>query len=193
MQCADLAELVSAYADDQLVPAQREFIEAHLSVCSSCNGKVRRMLETRRLFQSIVDDDWTPPDMRLRIAHAIQKPPTRARAVLFSGLISVAATILVLLAVVHQIVAGYSTMREATAPVLPATGICTHCAVQRARQSLAFPVADRYQLLASSGDAAAPQHDASQATAQMSIGSQGTKGGEGARKHPARIVEFVPL
>ena len=86
MRCADLDELISAYADRQTVPAQSEVVEAHLAGCARCTALFQKHRQTRRLLRLAYDDAWTPPDMRLRVArgyaatqrHAVR--PTRPAA-----------------------------------------------------------------------------------------------------------------
>jgi hypothetical protein len=71
MRCADLVELISAYADRQTMPAQTEFVEAHLACCRTCRDTLRRHREVARLLQHADEaDHWQVPDLRLRVIHA---------------------------------------------------------------------------------------------------------------------------
>src|SRR5262249_46134373 len=70
MPCAELDELISAYADEETAPAQTEFLRLHLESCARCTAVLRRYRETRRLLAFSSDDAWTPPDLRLRVTHA---------------------------------------------------------------------------------------------------------------------------
>ena len=79
-QCADLEEWISAYADGQLARADSEAVEAHLADCARCAALLRRHRRTRGLIRLASGDSWTPPDLRLRIVHAItreQRPRRR--------------------------------------------------------------------------------------------------------------------
>jgi anti-sigma factor RsiW len=96
MRCADLAELISAYADDQTRPAQTEFLEAHLAVCLRCRATLQRYRQTARLLR-LADpaDEWRVPDLRLRLAHATTQPaarrPVRGVRRLAGGVVAAAA------------------------------------------------------------------------------------------------------
>jgi anti-sigma factor RsiW len=71
MRCPDLVELISAYADGQTVPAQTEFVEAHLAGCRPCRVLLRRDREVALLLQHADGaDEWQIPDLRLRVIHA---------------------------------------------------------------------------------------------------------------------------
>jgi hypothetical protein len=47
MRCSDIEELISAYADDELLGTQRDFVEEHLASCADC----RVTLEDYRLIR----------------------------------------------------------------------------------------------------------------------------------------------
>ena len=49
----------------------------HLASCAGCQALLERERQTRRLLTLAADADWTPPDLRLRIALAIDRPPRR--------------------------------------------------------------------------------------------------------------------
>ena len=44
--CAELAELVTAYLDDALGPAERARFEAHLEGCADCTAYVAQFAQT---------------------------------------------------------------------------------------------------------------------------------------------------
>jgi anti-sigma factor RsiW len=46
MACAELVELVTAYLDDALTPADRAGFEAHLAACDDCSVFVAQFRET---------------------------------------------------------------------------------------------------------------------------------------------------
>ncbi len=109
--CSELAELLSAYADGQTVPAQTEFIGAHLEQCGRCRAVVERHLETARLVLLAGDDDWAPPDLRLRVARAYsgRAPGASRHSFLASVAISVAA-----LGCMLQIASSHVLLRDAS-------------------------------------------------------------------------------
>jgi len=61
MKCADLKELLSAYADGELPRTQREFVKEHLDSCSQCQAtladyiKVHQQLISLRTVQNMPD------------------------------------------------------------------------------------------------------------------------------------------
>lgn len=79
MPCAELADLLSAYADGQTTPAQTEYVEAHLAHCPRCRRVMQRHVEVRHLIRLGTDDAWTPPDLSLRVTRALQGRYPRAR------------------------------------------------------------------------------------------------------------------
>ena len=80
-RCAELEEWISAYADGQTTRADAEVVEAHLSGCAHCAALLRRHRRTRGLIRLTSGDSWTPPDLRLRIVHAITSEPRPKRRV----------------------------------------------------------------------------------------------------------------
>ncbi len=53
MNCKDLEELLSAYADGELVGAQRDFIEEHLTGCADCRAILADSKKTREQLLSL--------------------------------------------------------------------------------------------------------------------------------------------
>ena len=53
MNCRDLEELLSAYADGELVGTQRDFIEEHLAGCADCRALLADYTEVRRQLLSL--------------------------------------------------------------------------------------------------------------------------------------------
>ena len=53
MNCRDLEELLSAYADGELSRTQREFIEEHLSNCAGCRETLAEFEATGRQLASL--------------------------------------------------------------------------------------------------------------------------------------------
>lgn len=53
MNCRDLEELLSAYADGELPRTQREFIEEHLAVCADCRGTLADYIQAGRKLSSL--------------------------------------------------------------------------------------------------------------------------------------------
>jgi hypothetical protein len=73
MQCVDLSDLLSAYADGQTLPAQSEAVEAHLAGCAYCRRVLARFKQTNTLLSLTRGETWTPPDLRLRVRLAYQR------------------------------------------------------------------------------------------------------------------------
>jgi hypothetical protein len=95
----DLKEVISAYADDELPAGSAKALAAHLADCSSCTSLYERHLQTRRLLTLSEADSWTPPDLRLRIVHAVGRPPVRRRRMPWPAGILASAAMTVLVAV----------------------------------------------------------------------------------------------
>ncbi len=53
MNCRDLEELLSAYADGELSRTQKEFIEEHLSVCADCREALAEFVQAGRRLSSL--------------------------------------------------------------------------------------------------------------------------------------------
>ncbi|MGD9142291.1 MAG: zf-HC2 domain-containing protein [Dehalococcoidia bacterium] len=53
MNCRNLEELLSAYADGELSRTQREFIEEHLSVCADCRETLAEFVQAGRRLTSL--------------------------------------------------------------------------------------------------------------------------------------------
>jgi anti-sigma factor RsiW len=48
LSCIEVVELVSAYLDDELAPATRRRVEAHLALCPPCRVYVEQVRDTVR-------------------------------------------------------------------------------------------------------------------------------------------------
>jgi predicted anti-sigma-YlaC factor YlaD len=149
MRCADLAELISAYADGQTVPAQTEFVEAHLLSCPRCQAVLRRHQQTRRLLHFSMHDAWTPPDMRLRVAHAYNRRRANRRPVLLGGAMAGAAAVLLTLGLLGAHLAGPQAARPAglgstSRPVMladnAAPASCKTCTPAAPRRAALSPI-----------------------------------------------------
>jgi len=77
MRCRDCRALPPGYTDGQVAPELAGMVAAHLATCAGCQSLLERERQTRRLLTLAADADWTPPDLRLRIALAIDRPPHR--------------------------------------------------------------------------------------------------------------------
>lgn len=53
MNCRDLEELLSAYADDDLSRTQQEFIEKHLSGCVHCRETLAKFKAAGQQLSSL--------------------------------------------------------------------------------------------------------------------------------------------
>ena len=60
MDCQDLVELVTAYLEDGLTPADRMRFEAHLAECEGCEAYVGQIRITVALSSRTVDDVLEP-------------------------------------------------------------------------------------------------------------------------------------
>ena len=56
MTCQQLVELVTAYFDGALAPAEREAFEAHLMVCPACHTYLDQMRATLDLAHGALED-----------------------------------------------------------------------------------------------------------------------------------------
>jgi anti-sigma factor RsiW len=85
---------MSAYVDGQLQPEAAAAVSAHMAGCRSCASLHAQHLQTRRLLNLSEADAWTPPDLRLRIAHAVAREPVKTRRALWpAGLLASAAIV----------------------------------------------------------------------------------------------------
>jgi hypothetical protein len=93
-QCGDVSAILSAYVDGELRPEAAEIVTAHMAGCRSCTSLRDRHLQTKRLLNLSDADAWTPPDLRLRIAHAAAREPVKTRRALWpAGLLASAAIV----------------------------------------------------------------------------------------------------
>lgn len=123
--CAGIDEWLSAYADNQVEPEAARAMQTHLADCPRCAALFKRHQGTRRLLHLSSADSWNPPDLRLRVTHAIARP-RRRRALWPAGLLASAA-IMILLGV---FVSGQASWWQAASPVAvppaaPATATVT--------------------------------------------------------------------
>lgn len=74
MTCAECRELLSAYMDDELMPAERASVEQHLSTCAECAAE-RELLATtmHRMREGLVRHP-APDVLKARIRTALSKP-----------------------------------------------------------------------------------------------------------------------
>jgi len=75
MNCRDLEELLSAYADGELSLTQREFIEEHLSGCADCRETLAEFEATGRQLSSLRHVSKTP-DIRAAALSKIKATST---------------------------------------------------------------------------------------------------------------------
>lgn len=59
MQCQDVINMLSAYLDGALDPAEREAIRNHLAGCSACNVELQELMDTIQLLKEL--PALTPP------------------------------------------------------------------------------------------------------------------------------------
>jgi anti-sigma factor RsiW len=60
IKCRELVELVTAYFDGALSPAERTHFEAHLRGCPWCARYIEQMRKTVELTGRLREDDLTP-------------------------------------------------------------------------------------------------------------------------------------
>jgi hypothetical protein len=99
MNCKDLEELLSAYADGELVGTQRDFIEEHLAGCADCRALLADYTKTREQLLSLraipaIPDIKQATMSKIKMANA----PAKLRRWLRPAL--VAASIIIILAIV---------------------------------------------------------------------------------------------
>jgi len=60
MSCQELVELVTAYLEDALSPAERRRFDDHLAACGTCQVYVEQIRATIRLAGGVTPDDLSP-------------------------------------------------------------------------------------------------------------------------------------
>lgn len=60
MDCNDVRKKLSAYLDDELSFKERELVEKHLGLCSSCADEKRSLLLISALMDEIATEDISP-------------------------------------------------------------------------------------------------------------------------------------
>ena len=63
LNCQSLVELVTAYLDDTLTPADHREFEAHLADCDDCVHHVEQMRHTIAITGRLTEDDVPAADM----------------------------------------------------------------------------------------------------------------------------------
>lgn len=120
-------ELISAFADGEAMPAERDFVESHLKACAEC----RTMLEDLRRLSSAVAGEEAPPvpaDLaarirwRLKSAGPSSERRPRRRAWLSPIPMSTAAGLLVAVAVVWVLRGEYRLSSFEQRPPSPVLG-----------------------------------------------------------------------
>ncbi len=132
--CPEFDDLVSAYADGETVPAQREFLQLHLATCGRCQAALARHRNTRRLLQSALDDRWVPPDLSERVARAYRRSRgiPRLTAVIARAGIGIAALLVVTSLLVGRVGLLHSGVFQASAPTATTSspGPCGPCSAK---------------------------------------------------------------
>lgn len=94
MRCDEIRDLLTAYAADELPPAQREFVELHQDQCPDCRRFLADLAVTRRQLDGLRDDRYQP-QLAVRITDTIARRKLTGwigRGARFAG--TVAASIL---------------------------------------------------------------------------------------------------
>jgi anti-sigma factor RsiW len=71
LACQEVVELVTAYLEDALDPADRERFEEHLVFCDGCDAYLEQMRTTIRLAGSA--DVALPPELEERLLEAFRE------------------------------------------------------------------------------------------------------------------------
>jgi len=58
--CRHIRKKLSAYQDDEIEPAEKEAIEAHLRACDACRKEYEALIHTYEMFMSLPDMEPTP-------------------------------------------------------------------------------------------------------------------------------------
>jgi anti-sigma factor RsiW len=205
MPCAELDELISAYADGETVPAQTEVLQMHLETCARCTAVLRRHRETRRLLAFASDDAWTPPDLRLRVTQAYRLQSQSARR---SRVVRpVAACVAVLVLLVGVLLGQAVLLQNATgrpAPHVAQTADCNACsitspvryAIMHGRKvPLSLVQEVTYDLAAQVPTSEPPplQLPAGWPGTRNGAGGASAKGGEASRAHSLHPYGLQPL
>ncbi|MBM3313444.1 zf-HC2 domain-containing protein, partial [candidate division WOR-3 bacterium] len=106
--CRAIRELLGAYADHELRPAQAEQVESHLDTCVSCRRELGETQKLGRLAQSVTHPqlaedywDWLRTRVWRRLRERRREPIPRYRpSFLWAKLAAAGAGALVLLVVV---------------------------------------------------------------------------------------------
>jgi anti-sigma factor RsiW len=90
--CGDLCELLSAYVDGEVSPAQREWLELHLERCSTCQGRLGDYRRVRALLAALPGDSWAPaPRSRAAVRRARRGGVVRLWSVIVALALGLAA------------------------------------------------------------------------------------------------------
>jgi anti-sigma factor RsiW len=70
--CGSIVKLLADYLEQQLPPAIRAELEAHLQKCPRCVAQLRTYESTVSMLRSLRDEDL-PPDLRLTVKSFIDQ------------------------------------------------------------------------------------------------------------------------
>jgi hypothetical protein len=76
MDCSGIKEKLSAYIDDQLVPAEKETVDHHLSTCQECRAALhdlRKTIEYARGVEEIEPPAWLAQKVMARVREESEK------------------------------------------------------------------------------------------------------------------------
>jgi hypothetical protein len=145
MRCVDLNDQLSAYADGQTGQAQTEALETHLTSCERCRRVLARYRQTGSILALAREDNWTPPDLRLRIMLASQQPQ-RQRLAVWRPVISACVAAVALLGAVLG------------AHALAPASVATPAAQPQQVVASALPVSSTPHVVHAASVAGCPQH-----------------------------------
>ncbi len=121
--CAEIRPLLSAFLDDQVTPAERARVTAHLTGCPRCQEDLATLRATVTALRALPTIP-VPPALARRLAQTRPAPPARplVPALQRASLATAALTVLLLLAngLLSPGPAATDLARPAAAPALPA-------------------------------------------------------------------------
>jgi anti-sigma factor RsiW len=75
LDCAEFVELVTAYLEDALEPADRQRVLDHLDLCDGCSTYLEQIRATARSVGDLPAPDGLPDAGRQRLLEAFRRRP----------------------------------------------------------------------------------------------------------------------
>jgi predicted anti-sigma-YlaC factor YlaD len=73
LDCDEFVELVTAYLDGALAPAQEQLVEEHLSLCDGCSAYLEQVRRTVTAVGELPGPDGLPDARRERLLEAFRR------------------------------------------------------------------------------------------------------------------------